>query len=187
MTNDLIVTVLQFPDIDVIIPANVDPVEYRRNLMQSKVYLVGTAHFSKKSQEDVRQVIKQTQPDIVLVELCGSRIAILQMDKDALLEQAKRLEHERILPIIRQHGLAQAFLHVLLYQASIHITRQLGMAPGGEFRAAYDGSLEIPRCRMILGDRPINITFQRALASLSFFQRIRLVYHMLLSSWGDIT
>jgi pheromone shutdown protein TraB len=36
----------------------------------AKVYLVGTAHFSKESCDDVSLVIQAVQPDIVLVELC---------------------------------------------------------------------------------------------------------------------
>ncbi len=36
----------------------------------AKVYLVGTAHFSKESCEDVSLVIQAVQPDIVMVELC---------------------------------------------------------------------------------------------------------------------
>ncbi|CAF1458776.1 unnamed protein product, partial [Rotaria sordida] len=37
------------------------------------VYLVGTAHFSEKSQREVAEIIQMTQPDIVMVELCQSR------------------------------------------------------------------------------------------------------------------
>jgi len=36
----------------------------------AKVYLVGTAHFSKESCDDVSLVIQAVQPDIVMVELC---------------------------------------------------------------------------------------------------------------------
>jgi pheromone shutdown protein TraB len=42
----------------------------RCELSGAKVYLVGTAHFSKESCEDVSLVIQATQPDIVMVELC---------------------------------------------------------------------------------------------------------------------
>ena len=36
----------------------------------AKVYLIGTAHFSKESCDDVSRIIVATQPDIVMVELC---------------------------------------------------------------------------------------------------------------------
>ena len=35
-----------------------------------QVYLVGTAHFSKESCDDVKKVIESVQPDIVMIELC---------------------------------------------------------------------------------------------------------------------
>lgn len=34
-------------------------------------------------------------------------------------------------------GLVQGVLHLLLLSMSAHITKQLGMAPGGEFRTAF--------------------------------------------------
>jgi len=43
----------------------------------AKVYLVGTAHFSHKSQQDVSETIKRTQPNIVVLELCESRLSII--------------------------------------------------------------------------------------------------------------
>lgn len=39
--------------------------------------------------------------------------------------------------IVRQHGKIQGILYLLLLSVSAHITKQLGMAPGGEFRAAF--------------------------------------------------
>ena len=36
-----------------------------------------------------------------------------------------------------QSGFLQGLLHVLLLSMSAHFTRELGMAPGGEFRTAF--------------------------------------------------
>ncbi len=36
-----------------------------------------------------------------------------------------------------QSGFLQGVMHLLLLSMSAHITKQLGMAPGGEFRAAF--------------------------------------------------
>ena len=75
----------------------------------------------------------------------------------------------------------------MLLSTSAHITRQLKMAPGGEFRAAHRASFSVQGCRVILGDRPIAITLQRALSSLSFFQKLRLVYHVITTNFSDVT
>lgn len=161
--------------------------EYENALDGARVYLVGTAHFSHKSQRDVERVVRLTQPDIVFLELCPSRISILSMETDSVLRDASRLTTDRIMAMIRQDGISQALLQVLLLQTSAYITKQLGMAPGGEFRSAHREGIKIPRCHIMLGDRTVTVTFQRALAALGFFQKMRLFYHLLMSNCSKIT
>lgn len=62
----------------------------------SKVYLVGTAHFSHESQDDVSLVIRNVRPDIVMVELCTSRIHILKHDEKTLLEEARDINLTKV-------------------------------------------------------------------------------------------
>lgn len=80
--------------------------EFERNLPKtvtilntpfgSKVYLVGTAHFSEESQNDVSFVIQNVKPDVVLVELCQARTHILSMDEETLLEETKNFNFEKV-------------------------------------------------------------------------------------------
>lgn len=147
----------------------------------SKVYLVGTAHFSEDSQQDVCQTIHATQPDVVMVELCSSRINILQLDEATLLEEAKNINMEKIRLSIKQSGVVQGVMHLLFLSMSAHLTKELGMAPGGEFRAAFREARRIPGCRLHLGDRPINVTLRRALSSLSVWQKLRLAWYLITS------
>uniref|UniRef100_A0A915ED55 TraB domain-containing protein n=1 Tax=Ditylenchus dipsaci TaxID=166011 RepID=A0A915ED55_9BILA len=167
------VTVLNFPFQPLAVPRGEDVNEYRKCFSDAKVFLVGTAHFSQESQQDVLKTILNTQPDVIMVELCSSRISILSMDEQSLLREAKNLNREKMMAVIKESGLVQGILHVLLLSISAHITRQLGMAPGGEFRAAHNGSLQI--------------TLQRALGSLGVFQKLRLFFHILLSNRTAIT
>lgn len=62
----------------------------------SKVYLVGTAHFSEESQNDVSFVIQNVKPNIVMVELCPARIHILNMDEKTLLEETKNFNLAKV-------------------------------------------------------------------------------------------
>ena len=48
------------------------------------------------------QTIHNTQPDVVMVELCSSRINILQLDEETLLEEAKNINMEKIRLSIKQ-------------------------------------------------------------------------------------
>ena len=145
----------------------------------AKVYLIGTAHFSKESCDDVRRVIEATQPDIVMLELCKARTNILHLDEETMLEEAQNLNLERSLEIIKSQGMVQGVMYLLLLGLSAHLTEQLGMAPGGEFRTAFTEAKKVPGCIIQLGDRPINITMKRAIASLSSWQRVKLAWNLL--------
>ncbi|XP_035676589.1 traB domain-containing protein-like isoform X2 [Branchiostoma floridae] len=146
-----------------------------------KVYVIGTAHFSEESQQDVIKTIESVQPDVVLVELCKSRVNILQLDEKTLLEEAKNINIGKVKLAIKQSGLVTGLMQILLLHMSAHITEQLGMAPGGEFRTAFRQAQQVPSCKVHLGDRPIQITLQRAIAALSVWQKLRLAWYMIMS------
>lgn len=48
------------------------------------------------------QVISATQPDVVMVELCNSRVNILQLDEETLLEEARNINMDKIKTAIKQ-------------------------------------------------------------------------------------
>uniref|UniRef100_A0A336MYB0 CSON009472 protein n=2 Tax=Culicoides sonorensis TaxID=179676 RepID=A0A336MYB0_CULSO len=145
----------------------------------SKVYLVGTAHFSEKSKNDVSFVIRNVQPDVVMVELCPSRVHILRHDEKTLLEEAKDINLTKIRNIINTNGLINGVFYILLLNMSAKITKELGMAPGGEFRRAVNEVNQLDHCMVHLGDRPIAITLKRALHGLSLFQTLKLVWKLI--------
>ena len=78
-----------------------------------------------------------------------------------------------------QQGFVQGLMQLLLLSMSAHLTKQLGMAPGGEFRVAYKETRKIPGCQLQLGDRPINITLRRALSSLTVWQKLTLAWYLM--------
>jgi hypothetical protein len=67
------VSTLQYPFEPVNIPPGIDQAEYREAFAQAQVYLVGTAHFSKESCEDVKRTVQAAQPDFVMVGLGRDR------------------------------------------------------------------------------------------------------------------
>ncbi|XP_030886140.1 traB domain-containing protein isoform X2 [Leptonychotes weddellii] len=142
----------------------------------SRVYVVGTAHFSDDSKKDVVKTIREVQPDVVVVELCQYRVSMLKMDEGTLLQEAKELSLEKLQQAVRQNGVMSGLMQMLLLKVSAHITEQLGMAPGGEFREAFKEASKVPFCKFHLGDRPIPVTFKRAIAALSFWQKVKLAW-----------
>ncbi|XP_069765153.1 traB domain-containing protein isoform X2 [Narcine bancroftii] len=141
-----------------------------------KVYLVGTAHFSENSRKDVVKTIQEVQPDIVVVELCQYRVSMLKMDETTLLKEARDINLDKLQQAIKQNGVMSGLMQMLLLKVSAHITEQLGMAPGGEFREAFKEAGKVPFCKFHLGDRPIPITFKRAIAALSLWQKVKLAW-----------
>ncbi|KAF2905919.1 hypothetical protein ILUMI_00248 [Ignelater luminosus] len=146
-----------------------------------KVYLVGTAHFSRESQEDVIKVIQTVKPQVVVLELCAARTSILSLDEATVLEEAKNIDFDKIMSTIKTNGVYNGIMYLLLLNMSAHLTKEIGMAPGGEFRVAYSEARKLLDCGVHLGDRPIQITLQRALARLSWIQTIKLGWHLLTS------
>ncbi|XP_037744945.1 traB domain-containing protein isoform X2 [Chelonia mydas] len=142
----------------------------------SKVFVVGTAHFSDSSKRDVVKTIQEVQPDVVVVELCQYRVSMLKMDEKTLLKEAKEINLEKLQQAIKQNGVMSGLMQMLLLKVSAHITEQLGMAPGGEFREAFKEAGKVPFCKFHLGDRPIPVTFKRAIAALSFWQKVKLAW-----------
>lgn len=101
-----------------------------RNEAGSKVYLVGTAHFSRESQDDVSLVIRNVRPDVVMVELCTSRIHMISHDEKTLLEESKDMSFAKIQSITKTNGLVNGLFYILMLNMSAKLTRDLGMAPG---------------------------------------------------------
>lgn len=101
-----------------------------RNEHGSKVYLVGTAHFSRESQDDVSLVIRNVRPDIVMVELCPSRIHMIHHDEKTLLEETKDMSFAKMQSITKANGLVNGLFYILMLNMSAKLTRDLGMAPG---------------------------------------------------------
>lgn len=83
------------------------------------------------------QVIRNVLPNIVVLELCNSRTNILNLDEETILEEAKNIDMQKILNTIRSNGLYNGLMYILLLNMSAYITKEIGMAPGGEFRVAY--------------------------------------------------
>ncbi|XP_017743561.1 PREDICTED: traB domain-containing protein isoform X2 [Rhinopithecus bieti] len=128
------------------------------------------------ARRDVVKTIREVQPDVVVVELCQYRVSMLKMDESTLLREAQELSLEKLQQAVRQNGLMSGLMQMLLLKVSAHITEQLGMAPGGEFREAFKEASKVPFCKFHLGDRPIPVTFKRAIAALSFWQKVRLAW-----------
>lgn len=147
----------------------------------SEVYLIGTAHFSTQSVLEVQKLIRAVRPSSVALELCGERAFMLTFDEESLLEQNRKLTFDKIRNAIAEKGLAQGLIFIMFIKLSANITEKLGLAPGIEFRAGSTEAQKIPGCSVVLADRSLKVTVARAVASVSIWQKLKLLYHVLVN------
>lgn len=94
----------------------------------------------------------------------------------------QHLIYLQIRGVFRQHGVFNGIFTILMLHMSSKITKDLRMAPGGEFRRAFDESQQLPYPVMHLGDRDINITLQRAFNGLTLWQTFKIFFKFAFSN-----
>mmetsp|Transcript_9287 Transcript_9287/g.11733 ORF Transcript_9287/g.11733 Transcript_9287/m.11733 type:complete len:458 (+) Transcript_9287:68-1441(+) len=115
-----------------------------------EIYLLGTAHVSKDSCEDVKLLMEKIKPDVLFVELCVARIGILT-DEEAEEKVAKQKDDKsenevkqsvsQLTKEIMDHNpdmsRSAALSSVLLTKIQGDYATKLGVKIGGEFQEAY--------------------------------------------------
>ncbi len=147
------------------------PIE-RIDLPDKEVLLVGTAHVSQSSVDEVRSAIREHRPDEVAIELCRSRFDVLQnpggwQDMD-------------IIRVIKEKKASFLFANLVMASFQRRIGERFGVKPGDEMRAAIEEAqgAGVP---IALVDRPVQITLQRAWKSLRIWEKIKLLFSSLFS------
>ncbi|XP_054786744.1 uncharacterized protein LOC129292998 isoform X2 [Prosopis cineraria] len=129
------------------------------------VYVVGTVHISQKSCEEVQEIIKFLRPEVVFLELCGSRKAVLSRHLKFKVPTVGEMTAGA-----RKHGI----LAVLVGWFYAKVACELKVIPGSEFRVAYEEAIKYGG-RMILGDRPAKITALRTWRLMPLREKIKLL------------
>ncbi len=136
------------------------------------MHIVGTAHVSQASVDDVRRTISMTQPDTVCVELCPSRFqAMIQPD------DWKKMDIYRV---VKEKKSLFLLIQLILSAFYRSIARQLGVQPGAEMLAAVNVAKE-QGAGLILADRDVNITLKRVWGYLSWWHKLKMLFHLLTS------
>ena len=133
---------------------------------ERNVYIVGTAHISKQSVEEVRQTIQEIQPDTVCVELCQGRY-------ESMVD-ASRWKKLNIFQIIKQKKVLFLLSSLALSSYQRRMGEKFGVEPGAELREAIRMS-DVVGAELVLVDRDIQATLKRTWANLSFWNRIKVL------------
>lgn len=133
---------------------------------QCVYYILGTAHVSKESCKDTATLIRTVNPDVVFVELCAERQAVLHVEKikePSLSEVLVSIQSGQVTPFQAIYGWLLA-----------RIGNDLDVLPGEEFRIAVHEAHAVG-ANVVLGDRPVSITLSRLWAALSLWEKWRLI------------
>lgn len=143
---------------------------------EGNVTLVGTAHVSKKSVEDVREVIREIQPDVVCIELDEARLEALQ--------EPDRWRDLPLLDLIREGKGPQLLAQVLLSSYQQRIGEATGVRPGEEMLVAVQEA-EAIGAEVVLTDREVGITLRRALKAMGLREKLRIAWEMTKAALGE--
>ncbi len=140
------------------------------------VYIVGTAHVSPKSVEEVTRVIREVKPDTVCVELDAMR-------HEALVDE-NRWRKLDIFAVIRQQKVLFLLSSLVLSSYQRKMGDKLGVKPGAELHAAVREA-EAAGAELVLADRDIQATLKRTWGNLSFFNKLKVLMAMNAAFFGS--
>ncbi|KYK20725.1 hypothetical protein AYK21_05660 [Thermoplasmatales archaeon SG8-52-2] len=135
--------------------------------VNDKIILVGTAHISKESVEEVKKAIKEHKPDVVAVELCKRRHeAITKKDK---------WENTPVTNLLRSNNAYLMLAQTFLSSIQRRLGKEYGVEPGSEMIAAIDVAKK-NKIEVALVDRDISITLKRAWRKMGIREKFKLTW-----------
>lgn len=137
-----------------------------------QVFLVGTAHVSAASVEDVARTLQLIDPDAVCVELCEARYRNLTDS-----ESWRQLD---IFQVLRQGRAALLLSSLVMTSFQRRIAKRLGVTPGAEMLAAIRWA-EASEKTLCLVDRDIQVTLKRTWARLGLWTRLKMLFQLVAS------
>ena len=134
--------------------------------------IIGTAHISKESIEEVSEAIHELKPDSVCVGLSEGRY-----------ESIRKPDHWKnmdIVKVVREGKAPMLMMNLILSAFQKKMGDKLGVKPGAEMVKAIQVAEETGS-NIVLADRDVTITFKRAWGILSFWEKIKLVGQIFMS------
>ncbi|MFP4590457.1 MAG: TraB/GumN family protein [Halobacteriales archaeon] len=138
------------------------------------VTVVGTAHVSRHSVEEVREAIARHEPDVVAVELDEGRYRQLVGETPEDLDPADLLKGGTV---------AQLLAYWMLSYIQARLGDRFDVKPGADMRAAIEEA-EARSLPVALVDRDIQVTIQRFWARMRLWEKLRLVGSLILGVAG---
>lgn len=143
---------------------------------EKDIYLVKTAHVSKRSVEQVHEVIAEIEPDTICIELDKGRYESV-MDP----ESYKKMD---IIKVIKENRIAIVLVNLILSSYQKRMATKLEVQSGDEMRAAIKESQE-RNIELVLADRSIQTTFMRVWRLHSLWDKVKLIMGIITACFDD--
>lgn len=137
-----------------------------------EIFLLGTAHVSKDSAQEVKELIEQERPDSVCVELCPARYGSIN--------NRNKWKNMDLITIIKQKKAPLLLVNLILSSFQKRLALQLGINPGQEMIQAISSAKEM-NAHLVLADRDIQVTFTRVWKKLNLWGKIRIIFMLIFS------
>ncbi|WP_226040755.1 TraB/GumN family protein [Natrinema sp. DC36] len=132
---------------------------------RGSVEVLGTAHVSQASVDEVRETIDREDPDIVAVELDDGRYRQMKGGTPDDIEAEDLLSGNTVF---------QFLAYWMLSYVQSRLGDQFDIEPGADMRAAIEAA-EANGSGVALVDRDIQVTIQRFWSRLSFTEKLKMV------------
>ena len=143
-----------------------------------EIILLGTAHVSKESCEQVVAAIAEENPDCIAIELDEERLASMKNPNSW-----KNLD---IVKVLKENKGFVLLANLVLSSFQKRLGANVGVKPGDEMRAALEEA-EKKGIATVMVDRPIQITLKRAWATNSFWGKMKLLSALIASAFETET
>ena len=157
-------------------PAQPQQERVRLNVGGREIILLGTAHVSRESVDEVRRVITEEKPDRVCVELDDGRYTSMS--------QGSSWQNLNVGKVIRQGKGFLLMANLVLASFQRRLGKDLGVKPGEEMLAAVQVSQELG-IPFSLCDRNIQATLRRAWSRTSGWGKMKMLAALLTSVFSD--
>ncbi len=135
-----------------------------------QVTLIGTAHVSPKSAEEVNHVIEEERPDTVCIELCQSRYKNIS--------NGERWKNTDIIQVIKNKEAMLLLVNLILSSYQKRMAEQFGIKPGQEMLQAI-ASADSVGADLWLADRDIKTTMMRLWRGINLWGKMKLFFQII--------
>ncbi|UOQ84118.1 TraB/GumN family protein [Gracilibacillus salinarum] len=142
----------------------------RLELDGKEYILIGTAHVSKHSAEQVKEVIEAEQPDAVCIELDKQRYESVM--------NGSNWQDMDIFQVIKEKKATLLLMNLAISSFQKKMAKQFGIKPGQEMIQGIESAKETG-AELVLADRNIQITFSRIWGSIGFKGKMMLLTQVL--------